>query len=161
MAQSVAAAMSERWQARVELSPSRARDAALLARMVGLGLVNEVLLKTLPLPCHLRLLHRARPCLEPTPCRTTVERHVRVARRLFQGRGRGPFRRSCLRQSLVLFRTLRSAGVPVTIQFGIARKGQGLDGHCWLELDGNPIAEREAREPRVEYRIVISYPQIG
>ena len=35
-----------------------------------------------------------------------------------------------------------TAWVPVTIQFGIAPKGDGLDGHCWLELEGEPVAER-------------------
>jgi len=46
----------------------------------------------------------------------------------------------CLRRSLLRYRFLRAAGVPVSIVFGARLKGMpegsGLGGHAWLTLDG-------------------------
>jgi len=146
----------------VDQPAARIADLLLLARMAGLGVVNEVLLRAVSLPRQLGLLRTNGARLERHLWSGTVARHVTLARRLFRGGSRrGPFRRSCLRQSLVLFRTLRRAGVPVTIQFGVAPKREGIDGHCWLELEGQPIAEREARQPRAEYRTIVSFPEVS
>lgn len=52
----------------------------------------------------------------------------------------------CLRRSLLRYRFLRAAGVPVSIVFGARFKGgtkrDGLGGHAWLMLDGAAYYEQ-------------------
>jgi hypothetical protein len=65
-------------------------------------------------------------------------------------------RPSCLLRSMVLFRFLREAGVPVRIHFGVRREGDSLQGHAWLSLDGRPYAE--AADPTARFQTVYSFP---
>jgi len=65
-------------------------------------------------------------------------------------------RPSCMLRSLVLFRFLREAGIPVCVHFGVAREDAGLRGHSWLTLDGAPFAEPTDPSPR--FQIVYSFP---
>jgi hypothetical protein len=65
-------------------------------------------------------------------------------------------RPSCMLRSLVLFRFLREAGIPVQVNFGVARDGDALKGHSWLTLDGVPYAE--PADPTSRFRIVYRYP---
>jgi hypothetical protein len=62
----------------------------------------------------------------------------------------------CMRRSLLLFALLRRRGMPVRVCFGIARSGQGLTGHAWVELDGEPLAE--SADPRRAFVETLSYP---
>lgn len=129
-------------------------DLHLLFRMALLVLVLPLLLKLLSLPALLRLLDpgvRSRPTSDPAQ----LERRILLARRLLS-RQHGPFRQSCLRRSIVLLRHLRGCGFPVTILFGISKPGGNLDGHAWLELDGQPIAETNG--PQARYRVIYRYP---
>lgn len=106
------------------------------------------------LPALLRLLDPGvSSCRAPDPAQ--LERRISLARRLLS-RERGPFRRSCLRHSLVLLRQLRACGSPVVSQLGISQPGDSLDGHAWLELDGSPVAE--ANGPQARYRVIYRYP---
>ena len=50
----------------------------------------------------------------------------------------------CLHRSLLRYHFLRRAGVPVVIQFGVRRKTEGIGGHAWLTLDGQPYHESAA-----------------
>jgi hypothetical protein len=59
-------------------------------------------------------------------------------------------------RSLILFRFLREAGVPVRVHFGVAREGTDLKGHSWLTLDGRPYAE--ATDPSPHFQVVYSFP---
>jgi Transglutaminase-like superfamily len=65
-------------------------------------------------------------------------------------------RPSCMLRSLVLYRFLREAGIPVQVNFGVARDGDALKGHSWLTLDGVPYAE--PADPTSRFRIVYRYP---
>jgi hypothetical protein len=44
----------------------------------------------------------------------------------------------------------------VRVVFGVAAEGDGLDGHSWLELDGEPFAEEA--DPRGAFTVVYAYP---
>jgi hypothetical protein len=69
---------------------------------------------------------------------------------------RGPcFPRACLRQALALYYVLTRMGYPVTIHFGVAKAGEALDGHSWVTIQGQPVAERLQPE---RWQIVYSYP---
>jgi len=68
----------------------------------------------------------------------------------------GPFKTNCYRRSMMLFRELRRRGWPATIVFGIRETKDVLDGHAWIELDGQALGEPE--DPSKTFRVVYSYP---
>jgi transglutaminase superfamily protein len=74
--------------------------------------------------------------------------HLRPFRRSF-------FPRACLRQALALYYVLTRMGYPVTIHFGVAKTREALDGHSWVTIQGQPVAERLQPE---HWQIVYSYP---
>lgn len=47
----------------------------------------------------------------------------------------------CLHRSLLRYHFLRRTGLPVVIQFGVRRKSEGIGGHAWLTLHGEPYHE--------------------
>ena len=64
----------------------------------------------------------------------------------------------CWKRAAVLRRYLSKNGIPTTIVFGVRRDTQGLlDGHAWLEFEGEPILERS----RPEYVVTYRYPEIS
>ena len=60
-------------------------------------------------------------------------------------------RRGCLVRGMTLYRFLREAGFEVSLCFGMGQPEGESDftGHCWIELDGQPLAEK--RDPRPIY----------
>jgi hypothetical protein len=50
---------------------------------------------------------------------------------------------------------LTRLGLPVTIHFGVAKVGDALDGHSWVTVEGQPVAERL---PLEHWQIVYAYP---
>jgi hypothetical protein len=54
------------------------------------------------------------------------------------------FPRPCLRQSLALYRELTRMGYPAAIHFGVRRDGSDLAGHCWVTVNGVPVAEPQS-----------------
>ncbi|HYH45768.1 MAG TPA: lasso peptide biosynthesis B2 protein [Thermoanaerobaculia bacterium] len=63
--------------------------------------------------------------------------------------GRPLVRRGCLTRGLTLYHFLRRAGADVALCFGIGKQEGDLAGHCWIEHEGAPLAER--RDPRGLY----------
>jgi Transglutaminase-like superfamily len=63
--------------------------------------------------------------------------------------GRPLVRRGCLTRGLTLYRFLRRADADVALCFGIGKQDGDLAGHCWIEHEGAPLAER--RDPRELY----------
>jgi Transglutaminase-like superfamily len=108
-----------------------------------------------PLPELLRHLSRVRRLEGRSPLE--IERAVHIVVTICRLR---PFHlplfpRSCLRQSLALYRVLIRLSHPVAIHFGIHRKGEGLQGHSWVTIHGKPVAEKT---PTEIFRTVYSYP---
>jgi hypothetical protein len=55
-----------------------------------------------------------------------------------------PWRRTCLRRSVVLFHLLRRAGRPVVLHIGVRKDpGGALAAHAWLSQDGAPHLEAD------------------
>jgi Transglutaminase-like superfamily len=88
---------------------------------------------------------------DPEKC----ERIIRLTDLLLERRV-ALLRPSCMLRSLVLYRFLREAGIPVQVNFGVERDGDALKGHSWLTLDGVPYAE--PADPTSRFRIVYRYP---
>jgi Transglutaminase-like superfamily len=65
------------------------------------------------------------------------------------------FPKLCLRQSLVLYRTLSQMGYPVEIHFGTLKDGEDLYGHSWVTVAGNPVADTARSDI---FKVVYSYP---
>lgn len=95
---------------------------------------------------------------EPPLSGTRAERALRIVRLtdLCLQRRVALLRPSCMLRSLVLFRFLREAGLPVRVHFGVAREEGSLKGHSWLTLDGLPFAE--AGDPSTRFQIAYSFP---
>jgi hypothetical protein len=70
-------------------------------------------------------------------------------------------RRGCLTRGVTLYYCLRRAGVPVALCFGMGQTsiGDGFDGHCWLELAGEPYLER--RDPRTSFATMYTFGRSG
>jgi hypothetical protein len=99
-----------------------------------------------------RRIDRLAPLLEPAPARTPpppprerVDALVSRIDRLLQA-GRPFVRSGCLTRGFTLFYFLRRAGADVSLRFGIGEVDGSFSGHCWIVLDGEPLAEK--RDPR-------------
>ena len=91
--------------------------------------------------------------VDPEPIASTVLQMLEVGRPLV--------RRGCLTRGITLYYCLRRAGVPVSLRFGMGRTsaGDGFDGHCWLELAGEPYLER--RDPRTSFAAMYTFGRGG
>lgn len=84
---------------------------------------------------------------DPAPLVRRIDRLLRLGWPLV--------RRGCLVRGMTLYRFLREAGYEVSLCFGMGKpEGQpegdsDFTGHCWIELDGQPLAEK--RDPRPIY----------
>jgi hypothetical protein len=65
------------------------------------------------------------------------------------------FPRQCLRQSLALYRTLTQLGYPVAIHFGILKNKDAFEGHSWVTVEGEPVADTA---PGATFKPIYSYP---
>ena len=55
------------------------------------------------------------------------------------------FRPSCWKRAIVLHRYLALNGIQSQIKFGVRKESNGkVDGHAWLEHDGQPLLEDNA-----------------
>ncbi len=68
-----------------------------------------------------------------------------------------PWRRTCLRQSVVMYRLLRRAGRPVALCIGVRREGPVLSAHAWLLRDGAPYLEADPSHS-ARYSVIASFP---
>jgi len=118
-------------------------DAALSARMALWVILASVLARLMPLPLAHRLVStrvRTRPIGASADVPATLARSVDRLLRLdiFM------FRRSCWRRALVLHRFLALHGIDSRVNFGLKKAGGELQGHAWLERDGQPFLEDDA-----------------
>ena len=65
------------------------------------------------------------------------------------------FPRTCMRQSLALYRELTRMGYPAAIHFGIRREGTEISGHSWVTMRGVAIAESRSLQGLT---VTYSYP---
>jgi hypothetical protein len=95
---------------------------------------------------------RSRPPVEPA-----VETPAKLARMLdsLLAIELLVFRRNCWKRALVLHRYLALNGIESQIRFGVRRESAGpVDGHAWLERNGEPLLEDNA----ASYVVTFSLP---
>lgn len=116
-------------------------------------------LKRLP-PAELRRRLDIRDPLPPALPRNRAEALAHYIDRLLCA-ARPLVRPGCLTRGLTLYRFLRRAGADVALHFGLTRAPGGVagDGHCWLTLSGEPLAEK--RDPRPLYLETFRLPGPG
>jgi len=115
-----------------------------------------VMLRIQTIPMLLKRLARSEAHLEKTPMelREAIGIVTRVCNlRVFRSR---IFPKLCLRQSLTLYRTLNQMGYPVEIHFGVKKDDKNFQGHCWVTMRGESVADTAADG---HFKVVYSYPE--
>ena len=62
----------------------------------------------------------------------------------------------CIPRSLVIFRFMKRGGYPVRLHIGMARIEGKVCGHAWVDLQGQPFAERT--DPHAVFKSLYTYP---
>lgn len=136
--------------------PIRFLSKALLALDLVLWLFwLPLMLRIYSIPMLLKRLARSEKYIGKTPMelRDAVGTVTRVCNlKPFRSR---IFPQRCLRQSLVLYRTLSQMGYPVEIHFGVMKDSKNFHGHSWVTMQGEPVADTARSEV---FRVVYSYP---
>lgn len=127
------------------------RQPFLLARIGLLAAVLPLLIRCIPLPTLIRCLQPARRRWPHAERREALYYTRRIMRL-----GKGPFRRNCLRESLILLHLLGTSGQEVRFCLGAKKETGELHAHAWLELDGVPFTD--PLSPRREYRLLYTHP---
>ena len=70
----------------------------------------------------------------------------------------GPWRRTCLKRSAVLYHLLRRAGRPVELWIGVNRAGAALGAHAWLVQAGTPYLEAHP-EHALSHTVIARFPE--
>lgn len=120
-----------------------AREALTFARSLP-GRLDQ------PLPA---ALHEMTPAAAPQALDSDTMRTIIDALTAF---GAGRPLGICLRRSLVRYHFLRRAGLPVVVYFGARRLGEGIGGHAWLVLDGEPY--HELPQHYLNYAVMFTFP---
>ena len=72
---------------------------------------------------------------------TVYQAHI-TAKMVTVAAQRGPFRASCLPQSLVLWWLLRRQGIDNELRFGVRKNPDRLEAHAWVELSNTVLNDR-------------------
>lgn len=122
----------------------------LAVRMGWWRLVLPVAKHTLSLDRLVRLMSSPRD-IPRRPDREALA--VRVAGRLWRSS-----QRPCLERSLALYRELGRLGASPELLLGMARDGEGMVGHAWVEVDGVALLEPRSM-PGAVPAPVVRYPR--
>ena len=63
----------------------------------------------------------------------------------------GPYHGTCLDRSVFLWLVLHQHGIEGNLRIGVARSGDGIDGHAWVEVDGSVLND----DPGVAERFAV------
>jgi hypothetical protein len=121
-------------------------DAILSARMALWVVLVSCLARLMPLPRAHRLVStrlRAPRAAAPSDTPDTPARLARAIDRVLT-LDVLMFKRSCWRRALVLQRYLALHGIDSRVNFGLKKTTGELQGHAWLERDGQPFLEDDA-----------------
>ena len=60
----------------------------------------------------------------------------------------GPYRATCLRQSLALWWLLRRRGIPAELRIGVHKDEGELQAHAWVDYKDKPVNDRQGMTTR-------------
>lgn len=124
----------------------------LATRMLGWRVALPVLRRRMGLTALVELATHPHP--HSPPDLAGRRRALRLAHALFR-RTEG----TCLERSLLLFRYLGRAGAAPELVVGFMRHGEGMMGHAWVEVEGNPVLE--AGDPSANYVSLVRFGPDG
>ena len=58
----------------------------------------------------------------------------------------GPYRSTCLRESLVTWWLLQRKGISTILKIGVAKENGDFKAHAWVEMSGIPIIDAESTQ---------------
>lgn len=129
------------------------RATFLLLRMAMWIVMLSLLVSVWPLARVLRLIS-PRPRRATTPRTDTPVRLAALLDRLLN-LDVWVFTPTCWKRAAILHRYLALSGVATRIRFGVRQTGaRSLDGHAWLEKEGEPFLEAH----RPDYQVTYSFP---
>ncbi len=129
------------------------RDLLLLLRIAALASLLPFLQRWMTFPTLLRVLKPWK--LVAPPERQQIDKIVHFANFVL-GKGFSG-KRTCLKESLLLYHFLKRAGVDVEMNIGI-RKAKGLMGHSWLTYQGSSYLDHE--ESAKDFQVIYSSEEI-
>ena len=131
---------------------SRPGEALLLCRMAWWVTVLSVSARWFSLPRALAIVAGNKTSATPTDDPAIQDRLARTIDLLLSA-GVLHFKPICWKRAAVLHRYLSRNGITTRIVFGVRDDADGkVDGHAWLEAEGEPILESSPPEYVVTYR---------
>jgi hypothetical protein len=131
-------------------------DAWLFVRMAGWRLVLPALKFAMPLRRLVRLM--ARPSGGGARDLDRERRAAGLADLLY-GPSAVRLLNNCLERSLIVYRYLSAAGADPELMIGFDPRGDDLEGHVWVMVDGAPV--RESLEDLARYVPTLAYGRDG
>ncbi|HVF55493.1 MAG TPA: lasso peptide biosynthesis B2 protein [Pyrinomonadaceae bacterium] len=130
-------------------------SAFLMLRMGAWVATLTLLMKLAPLPRVMQLITPLRR-RTPRPARPgEVSAELARLLDLLLSSDVWIFTPTCWKRAPVLYRYLALRGIETRVVFGVRKDSQGaLDGHAWLEADGEPVLERAPPD----YKLTFSFP---
>ena len=98
---------------------------------LGYDRLRQLIEKTMPL----------KTIATPVTETGTLQHARELARIVSIAAGHGPYKATCLRQSLLLWGILRAEGMQSEICFGVRMNGHQLEAHAWVECKGVVVNE--------------------
>jgi hypothetical protein len=92
------------------------------------------------------LARLARPAQRPMPADpagAAADTAQRLARLVSIAANHGPYRATCLRQSLALWWLLRRRGIPAELRIGVRKEQGELQAHAWVEHAGRALNDAQ------------------
>jgi len=129
-------------------------EALLMGRMAWWIIVLSIAARRYPLPRALEIVAGRQ---SDRPVAADPADHERLARAidLLLSMDVWMFKPICWKRAAVLHRYLLRNGTPTRIIFGVRNESDGkVDGHAWLEADGQPILENTPPD----YVVTYSFP---
>ncbi len=128
-------------------------EAWLLCRMAWWVAVLSVVARFYSLPRALQIV--AGNANHKAPLRNANQEELACAIDLLLSADVFVFKPICWKRAAVLRRYLLRTGIPARIVFGVRNDNSGkVDGHAWLEAEGQPILENSPPE----YVVTYSFP---
>lgn len=129
-------------------------SSLLLLRMAAWVAVTSLLLNLLPFEKAMAIitpLRRRRPVSDPAEVKLKLSRLID----LLLATDFWLYTPTCWKRAPVLYRYLALSGIESRVVFGVRKKESGaLDGHAWLEVDGEPLLEKLTPD----YTVTFGYP---
>lgn len=113
------------------------RERRLLATAMAYLPLTALALKVMPFG-KLRAIVDRQP---KAPIHHDRQRADRIAHMVAAAAEYGPYRATCVPQSLVLQWLLRRRGMRGEVRYGARRIDGTMTTHCWVELDGEPLID--------------------